>query len=102
MQIYEVIACGVLFVACVAFNLGSHQLPRLGRICTALLGLSALVRGAGLVAKLAGIGNLSRETIAAADGNIPMLTAVVLASIVWQQIMARTGDYSCGNSSDAR
>jgi hypothetical protein len=101
MQAYEIGACIILFCACVTFNAGAHQLPRLARMCTALLGLSALVRGAALIAKYAGIDNLSRTTIAAADGNIPLLTAVLLGSIVWQQIKARIVD-ECGNSSDAR
>ena len=101
MQAYEVGACVVLFFACIVFNAGSHNLPRVARMCTALLGLSALVRGAALIAKFAGLSNLSKATIAAADGNIPLLTAVLLASIVWQQIRARIVD-ECGNSSDAR
>lgn len=83
------------------FNLVLHEMPRVARMCTAMLGLSALVRGASLIAKFAGLTNLSKATIAAADGNIPMLTAVLLASIVWHQIKARIYD-ECGNSSDAR
>ena len=102
LQAYEVIACGALFAACVGFNLGAHQLPRLARICTALLGLSALVRCAGLIAKYAGITNLSRETIAAADGNIPLFTAVLLAAVVWQQIRDRVGNDDERGSADAR
>lgn len=101
MQAYEVLACGALFFACVAFNLVLHDMPRVARMCTALLGLSALVRGAALIAKFAGMPNLSSDTIAAADGNIPLFTAVVLASIVWHQIKSRI-DYACGHSSDAR
>lgn len=103
MQAYEVGACVLLFFACVSFNLGVHVMPRLTRICTTLLGISAIVRGAGLVAKYAELTNLSKATIAAADGNIPLLTAVALASIVWHQIKCRTQQNECERgSSDAR
>lgn len=90
MQWYEVIACIALACSCLAFNIAMHSLPRVARICTALLGLSALIRGASLFAKFEGIANLSRDTITAANNNIPILTAIVLASIVWQQIRNRT------------
>ena len=102
LQAYEVVACGALFAACVWFNLGLHQLPQIARICTALLGLSAVVRGAGLIAKYAGINNLSRETIAAADGNIPLLMAALLCVQVWQQIRDRVGNDDERGSADAR
>ena len=103
MQSYEIFACVMLGVACILFNMALHQMPRVARMCTALLGLSALVRAAGLIAKYAGIANLSRETIAAADGNIPILTAVLIGSILWHQIKSRAiqDDYERG-SSDAR
>lgn len=90
MQAYEVIACGALAVCCVAFNLAIHSIPRVARMCIALLGVSALIRGGSLVAKYAGIVSVSKPLAAAADGNIPLLTAIVLASIVWQQIRNRT------------
>ena len=104
MQAYEVIACGALAMCCVAFNLAMHSTPRVTRMCIALLGVSSLIRCGALIAKYAGIASVGKPLAAAADGNIPILTAIVLASIVWQQIRARVvrdDDYERG-SSDAR
>lgn len=102
MQAYEIGACIVLFGSCLWFVMAMRHLPKVARVCTMLLGASALIRGAALIAKYAGLANLSKATIAAADGNIPLMTAVVLASIVWQQIRQRIGVDHCGDSSDAR
>lgn len=92
MQAYEILACAVLFLACISFNASMRGMPNMAKICTALLALSALVRGAGLIAKASGMSNLSKTTIAAADGNIPMLTAALLCVLVWRQIKFRTAE----------
>lgn len=89
MQAYEIFACGALAVCCVVFNLAMHKLPTITRALIALLGVSALIRCGALVAKYAGIMSVSKPLSAAADGNIPLLAALVLTSIVVHQVRAR-------------
>jgi len=101
LQWYELAGCVALIAACLRI-IRLHDMPQPTRWFALLLGVSGIIRCGALVAKYSDTPNLSKTIIAIAAVNIPLLTAALLASIVLQQIKARTGDYSCGNSSDAR
>lgn len=89
MQAYEILSCCVLAIACIAYNLSMRGQWRVTRAGVMLLCASAIVRGACLVAKYTSVANMASAISAAADANIPLMTAVVLGSIVWQRISSR-------------
>jgi hypothetical protein len=86
MQLYEVAACAALAICCVAYNVAMCRQLWITRVAIMCLGVSALIRGAALVSKYAGLDMLDKTISAAADSNIPLMTALVLGSIVWQRI----------------
>jgi hypothetical protein len=91
MQAYEVLSCAVLAVACITYNLSMRDQWRITRAGVMLLCASAIVRGACLIAKYTSVANMAGVISIAADANIPLMTAVVLGSIVWQRIQNRRG-----------
>lgn len=86
MQAYEVGACAALAICCVAYNVAMCRQIWLTRVAVMCLGVSALIRGAVLVSKHCGLDMLPKTIAVAADSNIPLMTAVVLGSIVWQRV----------------
>ncbi len=100
MQWYELAGCVALIAVCLRI-ISLHDMPKPTRWFALILGVSGLIRCGALVAKYSDTPNLSKTIVAIAAGNIPLMTAALLASIVWQQIRARIVD-ECGNSSDAR
>ncbi len=100
MQWYELAGCVALIAACLRI-IRLQSMPQITRLVALALGVSGIIRCGALVAKYSDTPNLSKTIVAIAAGNIPLMTAALLASIVWQQIRARIVD-ECGNSSDAR
>ena len=103
MQWYELAGCAALIAVCLRI-ISLHEMPKPTRWFALILGISGIVRCGALVAKYSDTPNLSKTLIAIVAGNIPLMTAALLASIVWQQIRARVvrdDDYERG-SSDAR
>jgi len=103
MQWYELIGCLALIAVCLRI-ISLHEMPRPTRWFALILGISGIVRCGALVAKYSDTPNLEKAIIAIAAGHIPLMTAALLASIVWQQIRARVvvdDNYERG-SSDAR
>lgn len=89
MQLYEIVACAVLAGACILFNCSMRGQWRVTRGAVMLLCASAIVRGSCLIAKYTSLANMAGAISAAADANIPLMTAAVLVSIVVHQVRAR-------------
>ncbi len=91
MQAYEIFACALLASACFWYSWVFRDQLRITRLCVGFLMASAIVRGACLIAKYTSVANMTGVISVAADNNIPLMTAVVLGSIVWQRIQNRRG-----------
>ena len=103
MQWHELAGCVALIAVCLRI-ISLHEMPKPTRWFALILGISGIVRCGALVAKYSDTPNLSKTIIAVAAGNIPLMAAALLASIVWQQIRTRVvieDNYERG-SSDAR
>ena len=105
VQNYEIVACAALGICCIVCNVKLRRSLWVTRLSLAMLGASAIVRGAALLAAYNGTESLSNAVVRATGANIELMAAIVIGSIAWQKIQLRlklSKHEKMGHSSDAR